>query len=398
MSRAKRKKLIKEIEDTRGTKVITYVTSDRPNFNYHILGDIVPIMHEHIHDLENGKDNLKLDLFIYSRGGDSNVPWTVVSMFREYARKGSFSVLIPFRAHSAATMIALGADEIVMTKKAELGPIDITTHDNYNPKDERTGNVLPISVEDVNGYFDLLDEAGCKDANQTLKGFELLADNVHPIALGSVSRLLKQTKLVATRLLNTRSNPFPEEENNKIVKKLSSEIYSHQHAISRSEAKKYIGLKQVKCAENENIDKQLWSLYEEYKNLFKLEKPLMAEEYLVANDLEEHKWKGLNQACIESYNRSDVFKQDLHVRTIKEVPPEIQIGLNNLNLPPINIPALPSGITPDQINQLVINAVNTIVPVALNNTVPLATKEVLKALPRAGFESFRFNSRWKRSS
>lgn len=60
-------------------------------------------------------------------------------MFREYSQKGSFSVLIPYRAHSAATVIALGADEIVMTKKAELGPIDITIGSGpYNPTEKDT--------------------------------------------------------------------------------------------------------------------------------------------------------------------------------------------------------------------------------------------------------------------
>lgn len=47
-------------------------------------------------------------------------------MFREYSKQGSFSVLTPYRAHSAATVISLGADEIIMTEKSELGPIDIT--------------------------------------------------------------------------------------------------------------------------------------------------------------------------------------------------------------------------------------------------------------------------------
>lgn len=397
MARSERKKLIREIEEKRGSKVITYVTSDRPDFSYQIISDIVPIMHEHILNLENDDDDLKLDLFIYSRGGDSNVPWTVVSMFREYSKKGSFSVLVPFRAHSAATMIALGADEIVMSKKAELGPIDITTHDHYNPQDERTGKRLPISVEDVNGYFDLLKEAGCENSDQTVKGFELLAENVHPLALGSVSRLLKQTKLVATRLLSTRSKPFTKDVNESIVKKLSSEIYSHQHAISRTEAKKYIGLKQVRNAEKDSIDKDLWSLYKEYKTLFKLEEPLRAEEYLISNNIDENQWKDLNLACIESCKRLDIFKQDLSVRIIRQVPPEIQINLSNLNLPQINIPELSPGMKPDQINQLIINCVNSLLPTALKNTIPLATKEILKSLPQAGFEHYRFNSRWERS-
>lgn len=95
------------------------MTSDREGLSASILGDVVSILHEHILATDYHQRG-KLDLFIYSRGGDSDVPWSIVSMFREYCKKGSFSVLIPYRAHSAATVISLGADEIVMTKKRLL--------------------------------------------------------------------------------------------------------------------------------------------------------------------------------------------------------------------------------------------------------------------------------------
>lgn len=122
MSRNTRKKLIQEIEKKRNSKVIAYITSDRHNLEALISPDIVSIIHDHILMLKE-EDRAKLDLFIYSRGGASDVPWTLVSMFREYCHKGSFSVLIPYRAHSAATVISLGADETLMTKKLSLAQL-----------------------------------------------------------------------------------------------------------------------------------------------------------------------------------------------------------------------------------------------------------------------------------
>jgi ClpP class serine protease len=120
MSRESRKTLIQEIEKKRKSKVITYITNDRQGLGVPIAGDVVSLIHEHILSLKE-EERSKLDFFIYSRGGQSDVPWAIVSMFREYSKKGSFSVLIPYRAHSAATVIALGADEIVMTKKSRIG-------------------------------------------------------------------------------------------------------------------------------------------------------------------------------------------------------------------------------------------------------------------------------------
>jgi len=395
MSRASRKSIIQEIERKHGSKVIAYVTSDRANLSVGIAGDIIPIIHNHILALEEEK--MKLDLFIYSRGGGSDLPWAIVSMIREYAQEGSFSVLIPYRAHSAATVIALGADEIVMTKKAELGPIDITMGSGpYNPTEKDSKQRLPISVEDVTGYFSLLEKVGCTRPDEKMKGFELLTNNVHPLALGTVSRLLEQTKLVGLRLLSTRANPFSEAENQEIIKALSSEVYSHSHAISRSEAVTYIKLRQVKNAEDYGIAQELWALYEEYNNLFHLDDPFKPEEYLIANDLEEHTWDNLNLACVESVKRFDICKKSERVKRLREVPKQVNINLSNVSFPTINIPNLPATITQQQIDALVKQTAGVAIQQAVNNAVQISVNQLVKSLPQVGFEHISFNSGWKK--
>lgn len=396
MSRENRKKIIQEIEKKRGTKVISYITSDRIGLSVPIMGDVVSLIHDHILALKD-KERLKLDFFIYSRGGQSDVPWAIVSMFREYSQEGSFSVLIPYRAHSAATVISLGADEIAMTKKAELGPIDITMGSGpYNPTEKDSNQRLPISVEDVTGYFSLLEKVGCERPDEKMKGFKLLANHVHPLALGTVSRLLEETKLVAFRLLSTRAKPFSEEENHEIVRRISSEIYSHNHAISRTEAMKYIGLKHVKIAEEIGIADKLWSLYEEYKELFPLEDPFIPEEHLVSNNLEKNTWADLNLACVESLKRFDICKQSICVRRLRHVPPQVNLNLTNLNLPAINIPNLPSAANQEQINSLIQQVVSAVVQQCLNNVVQVAVQQLIQSLPQTGFERFAFNSGWKK--
>jgi len=395
MSRERRKSIIREIEKKRDSKVITYVTSDRPNLSAHIAGDVVSLIHEHILAVKKEERN-KLDLFIYSRGGQSDVPWTIVSMFREYSEEGSFSVLIPYRAHSAATVIALGADEIVMTKKAELGPIDITMGSGpYNPTEKNSAQRLPISVEDVTGYFSLLERVGCERPDEKMRGFELLGNNVHPLALGAVSRLLEETKLVALRLLSTRANPFDEEENHQIVKKISSEIYSHSHSISRTEAIKYIGLKQVKTAEDENISDELWKLYNEYKKLFEFETPFTPEEYLISQNKEEYTWENLNLACIESYEKLHVYRQDINIKRLRSIPPTVNLNLGEVNLPTINIPNLPEDIDNNQIQEIVAQIFNQVIQNYLNNAAQAAMNELLKQLPYGDFQHISLNSGWK---
>ncbi|MBV6449320.1 MAG: hypothetical protein MHPDNHAH_00030 [Anaerolineales bacterium] len=395
MSRETRIKLLKSIQKKRNSKVITYITSDREGLSASIAGDVVSILHEHILAIKPDKRD-KLDLFIYSRGGDSDVPWAIVSMFREYSKEGAFSVLIPYRAHSAATVISLGADEIVMTKKAELGPIDITLQSSpYNPTEKETPRRLPISVEDVNGYFSLLKKVGCERPEETMKGFEQLTTQVHPLALGIVSRLLQQTELVALRLLGTRANPFPEEKNREIVKRLSSEIFSHRHTISRTEAVKQLGLSQVVYAEDAKIDTDIWELYKEYRGLFLFEMPFKPEEHLVLNNIEEFTWKELKFACIESEARLDICQKDTKARRIRQVPPQVTLNLNNFAMPNINIPNLPNGITASDVSQLVEKIVSAIINPALSQAAKDASLQFLSSLPTAGFEMADFNVGWK---
>jgi ClpP class serine protease len=63
---------------------------------------------------------LKEFIIIESPGGDVNVAVKLVKILRAVFPKG-FSVIVPSVAKSAATMLVLGADEIVVGPSSELG-------------------------------------------------------------------------------------------------------------------------------------------------------------------------------------------------------------------------------------------------------------------------------------
>jgi len=65
----------------------------------------------------------RIYLIIESPGGDVNVAVKLVKILRAVFPKG-FSVIVPSVAKSAATMLVLGADEIVVGSSSELGLID----------------------------------------------------------------------------------------------------------------------------------------------------------------------------------------------------------------------------------------------------------------------------------
>jgi len=111
--------------------------------------DQVRVLYDHLLAIRgHGKGQLdRLDLYIMSNGGDGIVPWRIISVLREFAKR--IGVLVPYRAYSAATLTALGADEIIMGPFAQLGPIDPTVQNDFNPVDPRTNQQLGVSVEDV---------------------------------------------------------------------------------------------------------------------------------------------------------------------------------------------------------------------------------------------------------
>ena len=64
----------------------------------------------------------KIDLVVCSRGGNLHTAYQITTICREHCEK--FGVIIPRDAYSAATLIALGADELIMGPLGALGPLD----------------------------------------------------------------------------------------------------------------------------------------------------------------------------------------------------------------------------------------------------------------------------------
>ena len=77
-----KKDIFQKIEKQRNSKVVAYLISDRQGpITARIAMDIIPIISEQPRKI--GKTE-KIDLFLYSSGGDTMVAWRLVSMIREY--------------------------------------------------------------------------------------------------------------------------------------------------------------------------------------------------------------------------------------------------------------------------------------------------------------------------
>ena len=118
---------------------------------------------------------------LYTNGGITNAGFAIVNLIREYCDK--FNIIVPFKCHSTGTLIALGADEILMSKVGQLSPIDPSTFHALGPKDQTSGIIQPISinVEDIMGYFELAKDDAKIDSNNMIEAFKILATNIHPV-------------------------------------------------------------------------------------------------------------------------------------------------------------------------------------------------------------------------
>src|SRR3989344_2937480 len=124
-----RNELFKSLEKERDSRVVAYITGDRPPFSTRIAADVVPLLSDLLERIGKAK---KISLFLYTSGGDMLAPVRIVKLIRHHC--DSFEVIIPYKAHSAGTLIALGADAIVMGKLGELTPVDPSTGHPFNPQ------------------------------------------------------------------------------------------------------------------------------------------------------------------------------------------------------------------------------------------------------------------------
>jgi len=252
MSFAARKEIYRQIEEKLACRIITYVTGDRQNAQSQLSGDALPFFVKLLDEIGVTEH---IALFLYTRGGDIMAAWSIVNLIRSFCDR--FTVIVPFHCHSAGTIICLGADKIIMTKQATLGPIDPSYNSPLNPISQLIPEPYPVSVEQVNAYFQLLDSKQIVNEVHKAKLIEQLAEKIHPLVLGQVYKTNSQIKRIADRLLSLSYNDSEVRTN--VINFLCSESGSHDYTINRAEARDHLKL---------NIEKPDPELYRMIKSVF----------------------------------------------------------------------------------------------------------------------------------
>lgn len=266
--------LIRELERLRESRVIAYYLSG----NAQIAFDAMPSFYQQLRLLSKQE---RIDLWIHSHGGTTEVPWRIVQMVRAHCR--TFGVLVTEVAQSAATHIALGADEIVMGPFSLLSPVDPTRQHPLLPQGPG-GQPLAISVQDLKHAVEFVNrEAGPTrlTADAYAQIITALFDKVHPLALGAIEQSYSLSKLITKRMLATHMDEKKEaEEIQRLADALCDDYKSHQFPIGLVEVQR-LGLRTVKKA-SDDLYNAMWRLLEYYQGIDRSQKPL-AGRNLVGN-------------------------------------------------------------------------------------------------------------------
>jgi hypothetical protein len=255
--------LYEQLEKARGNRpLIVYVTSTRSGVDSKMLSDAIPELLDQLTSLP--ADAAGVDLLVVSRGGDPMTAWRVMTLL--HSRVKSVAVLIPQVAYSAATMLAMGANEIIMHPHGNLGPVDpqIEVMEPGKPRQH-------FGYEDLVGFLEFAKkEVGLTQEEHVRKIFEMFCRQVGPIPVAVAARAALLTVTMGEKLLRLHmGNDDPSART--IAEKLSKSFFDHGYPVSRREAKEDIGLKVVDVSSE--IYTLMWQIWSDIETELKIRKP-----------------------------------------------------------------------------------------------------------------------------
>ena len=175
----------------------------------------------------------RLSLFMKSDGSSGQAALRMVNLLRRYVKH--LTVLAPLECQSAATMLALGADRILMGPLAHLSAVDTSLTHDLSPID-RDNDRVSVSNDELLRVIRLWTEQA-KDS--TANPYEALFPFVHPLVIGAVDRSSALSTRICEEILSYHMDDALRAR--EISNILNSGYPSHNYPITLREAKR-IGL------------------------------------------------------------------------------------------------------------------------------------------------------------
>ena len=172
----------------------------------------------------------RLSLFMKSDGGSGQAALRMVNLLRRYVKH--LTVLAPLECQSAVTMLALGADRILMGPLAHLSAVDTSLTHDLSPID-RDNDRVSVSNDELLRVIRLWTEQA-KDS--TANPYEALFPFVHPLVIGAVDRSSALSTRICEEILSYHMDDALRAR--EISNILNSGYPSHNYPITLREAKR----------------------------------------------------------------------------------------------------------------------------------------------------------------
>jgi hypothetical protein len=242
-----------------------------------------------IRNLLQDKRYEQLDLVIQSGGGNIHSAYQIIEILRLHANK--LNACVPFWAKSAATLLCVGCDLIILDELSELGPLDTQiAEEKKGGKVEFTSALNPFkTLEQLQKFSIETLDMGVRTV-QIRSGLDLddcikhaidfvgattgpLFNKLDPEKLGEYSRALKVGADYAERLARRYKN-WDDKKRGQVISKLVYEYPSHDYIIDYHELND-IGF-EATLFEGEEVQacKQLFDLILKRSNIIEMFEPI----------------------------------------------------------------------------------------------------------------------------
>lgn len=186
-ARYQRQALIREIQQVTDSQLICYVGGitapvDREDVRFFV---------DLLHNISPGQN---IDLLLHTIGGDIDAAEKLITMVRKKAGTSRLRVIVPDYAKSAGTLMALGADRIIMSDTSELGPIDPQVI-----RTDRNGNRMMHSVKNYLDAYDVYEAALKHNPKDVTAG--LMMSKLDPETVRLFRSVLRRAQELAGNLL-----------------------------------------------------------------------------------------------------------------------------------------------------------------------------------------------------
>ncbi len=242
-ARYQRQALIREIEATE-PKLLCYVAGNKAPVDRFDTLAFVDMLH-------NVRVGDPIDLMLHTPGGDVDAAEKLITLVRgAVGEEGNLRVIVPDYAKSAGTLMALGANQIVMSASSELGPID----PQISSKDGNGSDIVYSVLTYLEAYNDA--RRGLREAPDDLSN-RITFEKFDPVVVRKFEAVKTRARMFAENLLKRRGANF-----SKVATELMdiNQYPSHGQMIGW-EAARTMDLPIDYRAPDDPIWRKYWALY-----------------------------------------------------------------------------------------------------------------------------------------